>query len=104
MYSLSSLADILKNKAIITVYFIMMSNYFKYRENITIIKEGVQVVRNGCKNPTVREAAILQKIADTLGTGSFCKDAVDERVAKVIISELDVQVISKRMEGRLIPN
>ena len=59
---------------------------------------------NGCKNPIVREAAILQKIAEALGTESFCKDAVDERVAKVIISELDVQVILKRMQGRLIPN
>ncbi|MBP8641075.1 MAG: hypothetical protein KBI01_09310 [Oscillospiraceae bacterium] len=76
----------------------MMSNYFKYRENITIIKEGVQIVRNGCKNPTVREAAILQKIAEPLGTGSFCKDAVGECVEKVVICDGDVQVISKRMQ------
>ena len=51
---------------------------------------------NGCKNPSAREEVILQKIAEALGTETFCKDAFDEHVAKVIVSDGDVQVIPKK--------
>jgi site-specific DNA recombinase len=53
---------------------------------------------NGCKNPSVREEVILQKIAEASGTKSFCKDSFDERVEKIIVSNGEVQVIPKNID------
>lgn len=53
---------------------------------------------NGCKNSTVREDVILQKIAEALGMNLFCKDSFDDQVTKVLISDGDVHVILKNME------
>ncbi|HOR86989.1 MAG TPA: recombinase family protein [Bacillota bacterium] len=51
---------------------------------------------NGCKNSSAREEVILQKIAEALGTETFCKDAFDEHVDKVIVTDGDVRVIPKK--------
>lgn len=50
---------------------------------------------NGCKNPSVREEVILQKIAESLGTDVFSKDAFDQHVEKISILDGDILVILK---------
>ncbi len=48
---------------------------------------------NGCKNVSVREEMILQKIAESLGTDVFSKDAFNQHVEKIIVSDGIIQVI-----------
>jgi hypothetical protein len=70
-------------------------------ERIPIIRRGTagsvkKVKRKRMQKLLCREEVILQKIAEALGTETFCKDAFDEHVDKVIVTDGDVRVIPKK--------